>query len=401
MREPAFTFTAGPVAATPQTLRDLARPIVYHYDPSFIDLYASVVKKLAIAYRTDSAPVILQGEAVLGLEAAAASLISADDIVLNLVSGVFGKGFGHWADRYNKEMIEIVVPYNESITPEQVEDAFKARPDISVVAVVHCDTPSGTTNPVREIGAIAHAHGALLLVDAVATFCGMDVDPEGWHADIVVAAPQKCLAGPPGLSLLYVSDRAWEHMAANPVAPRASMLSILDWKDVHLPDKAFPFTPSVSDIFALDSVLTQYLDEGADAVLRRHALSAAATRAGVKAAGLALWPAREEIAADTVTAVAVPEGVDAKAVQRIARERYDVMFSAGAGEIADKLWRIGHFGPVAGPMFPAIAIVALGSALLDVGYHVDISAGVEAAMRVMRHGLQRDAVGEVRTIGSN
>ena len=382
-KEPLFTLTAGPVQASPTTLKDLSRPIVYDFDPYFLDFYERTTEKLRQAYDVATAPVILHGEAVLGLEAAAASLIGKNDVVLNLVSGVYGKGFGLWADRYNKELIEVEVDYDDAIRPEQVEEAFQKRPDISIVSVVHNDTPSGTINPVAEIGAVANRHGALLLVDAVSSFGGMKVDAEGWHADIIVVGPQKCLAGPPGLSLMYVSDRAWEHMAANPDAPRGSILSILDWKDAHKPEVPFPFTPSVTEIFALDSVLGQYLDEGPENVWRRHALTARATRRGIQAMGLDIWPRREEIAADSLTAVRIPEGVDGDRVLHVARQRYGVMFSTGRWQLMGKLLRIGHFGPVAHPMYAMIAVTAMGAAMREAGFAADIAAGVDAVMGVI------------------
>lgn len=92
--EPVFTLTAGPTGATPDTLAALGRPVLYHYDPVFLGLYADTVGLMRRAFGTQQTPVILHGEAVLGLEAAAASLIGRDDVVLNLVSGVFGKGYG-------------------------------------------------------------------------------------------------------------------------------------------------------------------------------------------------------------------------------------------------------------------------------------------------------------------
>ena len=207
--EPLFTLTAGPVQPSAETIRALATPIYDQFDPYFLDLYESTVENLRIAMGVTSAPVILQGEAVLGLEAAAASLITRDDVVLNLASGVYGKGYGYWAARYCKELVEIEVPYNQVIDPDEVEKMFKLRPDIAIVAVVHSETPSGTLNPVKEIAAVCARYGALLIVDAVSSFGATEVDFEGWPADLVVVGPQKALGGPPGLSLLYVSDRAW------------------------------------------------------------------------------------------------------------------------------------------------------------------------------------------------
>ena len=188
------------------------------------------------ALGTAASPVILHGEPVLGLEAAAASLIAADDVVLNLASGVYGKGFGYWAARYCREVVEIEVPYNEAIDPEAVRAMLKARPEIAVVSVCHHDTPSGTLNPVDAIGAVVAEHGAVLIVDAVSSWGGMDVSPDGCHAGIFVTGPNKCLGGAPGLTLMSVSDAAWDKMAANPKAPRASILSILDWRDAHRAD---------------------------------------------------------------------------------------------------------------------------------------------------------------------
>jgi pyridoxamine--pyruvate transaminase len=307
-KEPVVTLSAGPVAAYPRVLRGLSRPVQYDFDGYFQEFYERVTRKVAQALRCEQPALILHCEPAPGIEAAAASLIGPDDVVLNLASGVYGKGFGYWSARYHKEMIEIEVPYNEAIDPQQVRDAFRRRPDIKVVSVVHHDTPSGTLNPINEIGRIVREHDALLLVDAVSSFAGMDVHPGDCAADIFITGPGKCLGGPPGLTIVAVSDRAWKHIEANPKAPRASILSFLDWKEAWRKDRPFPFTPSVSEVNGLDAAIDQYLDEGAEQVWRRHALTARACRAGIKAMGLALWPAREEIASPTTTAVRVPDG---------------------------------------------------------------------------------------------
>jgi pyridoxamine---pyruvate transaminase len=377
---PIFTLTAGPTGATPATLAALGQPVLYHYDPQFLDLYADTVELMRQAFRTSQPPVILHGEAVLGLEAAAASLIRRDDVVLNLVSGVFGKGFGWWARRYAKEVIEVEVPYDSAVPADQVEAALQARPDVRIVSVVHCETPSGTMNDLDAIGRVTQQHDALLIVDAVSSFGGAPCDFTAWHADIVVVGPQKCLGGPPGLSMLHVSDAAWEHMAANPDAPRASMLSILDWRDAHLPDRLFPFTPSVSDVNALHSCLQQYLAEGPAAVQQRHRAAARSARAGAQALGLELWAADPCICSDTVTALKVPGGLDEQAVRARVRAESGVMISGGQGELTGRVLRIGHMGPTAYPLSAVIALVALGRALRGFGVRAEIGGAVEAAV---------------------
>jgi pyridoxamine---pyruvate transaminase len=378
--EPVFSQTSGPAGATPDTLAALGRPVLHQTDPAFGESYADTVELLRRAFGTPQAPVILHGEAVLGLEAAAASLIRSDDVVLNLVSGVYGKGYGYWARRYAREVVEVEVPYDSAVPAASVRKALEQRPDVSVVSVVHCETPSGTMNDLDAIGPVVAEHGALLIVDAVSSFGGTPCDLAAWGADLVVVGPQKCLGGPAGLSLLHVSDAAWEHMAANPDAPRASVLSILDWKDAHLVDRPFPFTPSVSDVYGLQACLEQYLAEGPAAVQRRHANAARSVRAGAEALGLDLWAADRSICSDTVTAVKVPPPLNEHEVTARARAESGVMLSGSQGDLAGRVLLIGHMGPAAYPLSPVIALTALGRALRGLGATADVGAAVEAAL---------------------
>jgi pyridoxamine---pyruvate transaminase len=386
-QEPIFTLTTGPVDAYPAVLRGLSRTVLYDYDPAFLVFYEGVVEKVRSAFRTTHMPVILHGEPVLGLEAGAASLIARGDVVLNLVSGVYGAGFGYWAKRYCAELLEIRVPFDEVIDPGRVAALLEARPDIRIVAVCHHDTPSGTINPVAEIGRIVAAHGAYLLVDAVSSFGGMDVGPDTCEADLFVTGPNKCLGCPPGLTLLGVTPRAWQKMKDNPDAPRDSILSILDWEHAWRRDRPFPFTPSVAEVNGLDAALDLYLAEGPEQVWARHALTAAACRAGILAMGLSLWPADVRTASPTATAVRIPGAIEDAALRAAARARYGVVFSSGRGETLGKLIRIGHMGPTARPLYAVVAVTALGGALRALGHPLDVAAGVAAALAVIDDGV--------------
>lgn len=382
-RKPVLTLTTGPVEAYPEVLQALGRTVAYDLDPAFLAFYEAVARKVRRAMGTAGVPVILQGEAVLALEAAAASLITAEDVVLNLVSGVYGKGFGHWARRYCRELVEIEVPFDDAIDPQAVAAMLEGRPEIAVVSVVHHETPSGTLNPVDEIGAVCARHGALLIVDAVSSWGGMQASPDACHAAVYVTGPGKCLGCPPGLSLVAVSEAGWARMAANPGAPRGSALSLLDWRDAWRADRPFPFTPSVAEINGLDRALDLYLEEGPEAVWERHALTAAACRAGVQGLGLELWPVREAIASPTTTTVKLPAGIDGDVLLATARERYGVTFAAGRGEVLNRLIRIGHMGSSAQPILAVAAVAALGGALRSMGIRVDIGNGAAAAMAVI------------------
>ena len=378
---PVMTLAAGPVEVAPAVLRAQSREVLYHYDPVFIELFGQVCGLVQRVFKTKYDVVLMQGEAILGLEAAAASLFEPGDKVLNLVSGIFGKGYAHYIEKYGGQAIELAVPYNEAIEPERVRAALREHPDIKFLAVVHSETPSATVNPVEAIGAIAREHGVLTIVDTVSGLGSEVLSPEGWGMDVAIAGPQKCLGAPPGLALVTVSPGAWEAMERRSKPLRGSYLSLLDWKDSWLARKVFPYTPSVSAVYALEVALEAVLDEGIDAYAARHAAVARACRRGVEALGLKLWAAREEIAGAAVTGVTMPDGVDDKVLRGHMRERYGVMISGGYGELAGKLFRLGHMGRAAHPAFLAAQLAILERTLADLGVPVELGVGVGAAMR--------------------
>lgn len=384
MRDPDFTLSASPVAASPRVLAALGSPLVYHYDPAFLARYRNTEQKLRQVFRTGNDILLMQGEAILGLEAAARGLVHPGTAVLNLVQGVFGKGMGYWLKDFGAELHELEVPYNDAVDPGAVGAYLDAHPEIDLVTVVHSETPSGTFCDVAAIGPIAREHGALALVDCVSSLGGMRLDTDDWQLDVCVAGAQKCLGGPPGMTMMSVSDAAWERIAANPAAPRSSYLSMLDWKEQWLENGRFPFTPSVGELHGVEAAVDELLEEGLDASIERHARAAAACRAGVRALGVDLWPRSDDIAADCVTAIAVPDGLTDIEVRAHCRERYGVMLSAGQG--AGNLVRIGHMATSARGLYPAIGLAALGQTLLDLGARVDVGAGVEAALAEISQG---------------
>jgi pyridoxamine--pyruvate transaminase len=387
MNELDFTLTAGPTEASAPTLAALGAPITYHYDPLFLATYRGVEEKLARIFRSSGDIVLLQGEAVLGLEAAARALIRPGMGCLNLVTGVFGKGLGEKLRAAGGEVHEIEVAYDDAIDPEEVGRFLEQNPGVELVSMVHCETPSGTLNPVEEIGRIAKSFGALTLVDCVSSLGGVDLRPDEWGLDVCVAGPQKCLAGPAAPAIVLVSSDAWHAISVNESAPRGSYLSLLDWKERWLEQGLFPFTPLVSDVCGLDAACQELLDLGLTESFARHELAARACRDGVRAMGLEVWPRRDEIASPTVTSIRLPEELTDVAVRTHARERYGVMLSGGQG--AGNLVRIGHMGVTARGLHAIVGLVALGQTLIDLGSAVEVGAGVEAALSVVGQSVKQ------------
>lgn len=381
MSQPDFTLSAGPTMATSRTLAALGSPLTYHYDPDFLAAFRRTQEKVASIFHTSNDIILMQGEAIVGLEGAARSLTRPGMPVLNLVQGVFGKGMGLWLRSFGAVLHEIEVGYDDAVSPEAVDEYLTAHPEIELLAVVASETPSGTVSDMKTLGPIAKRHNVLTLVDTVSGLGGMEFETDAWGLDVCVAGAQKCLGGPPGVALVSVSAAAWKAILGNPVAPRSSFLSLIDWKEKWLDGGVFPYTPSVSDMHGLEAACDQLLEEGLENAIARHNAAARVTRAGVRAMGLELWPVDESIAANCVTSVRLPADVDHMALRTHIRERYGVMMSSGQG--AGNLMRIAHMGPSARGMYPIVGLAALGRGLADFGQAVDIGSGLAAALDIL------------------
>jgi len=379
-----YTMSAGPNTIHDRVRQAYGSQIVYHYDPEFHRLFDDTTAKLGQVYRTTGDVVIMQGEAVLGLEAASACTVRPGDKCLNLVTGVFGAGYARYFTFYSgKEPIQIIKPYNEAIDPAEVEEVLRREGDIRAVAMVHSETPSGSVNPIREICAVARRYGALTIVDAVSSIGGMHLPVDEWGIDLTIGGPHKCLGAAPGSALIAVSERAWEAMRTHPQPRRRSYLSLLDWKEGWMAERRFPFTVFVGQIRGVNEALTMALEEGLEKRVARHTHVAQICRAGVAAMGLEFWPVSREIMSTCVTAIRTPQGIDAGQLIEHMRERYGVAITGSLKELAGKVIRIGHMGHMAQPMYVVMALAALERSLFDLGYKLKLGEGVGAAMAAM------------------
>jgi pyridoxamine--pyruvate transaminase len=383
--QPVFTLSAGPIMSSRRVDQALGRGMVFDYDPSFQELFRDTERALAELLDTSNDVVVLQGEAYMGIEGASRSLVRPGTKCLNVVTGVYGKWFGDRLRSYGADVEEVEFPYDEAADAAPVRARLEELGDRELLSVVHSETPSGILNPLAEIAAAGKAAGALVFSDVVSSVGGTEVWPDRWGVDVCVVGAQKCLAGPSGISFAVVSDAAWEAIRANPEAPRQSFLSLLDWKERWIDGgrKHYPYTPTVSEIVGLHAAVREVLDLGLAEAFRRHDVAAAACRRGVTAMGLELWPRSEGYAANCVTAIRCPEGVDVQATLRHVRRKYGVMLSGGYGELRDRLFRIGHMGPAAESLYPLVAVSALGRGLADLGVPLDTGAGAAALLEVL------------------
>ncbi len=308
--------------------------------------------------------VLPQAEALLPLEAAARGLGQAGVTALNLNTVPYGATIGHWLGQAGATVIGIGAEPRKAVAPEIVERALRTNPEISMVSFVHVEAASGVRNDAPAITALAREHGAMVLIDVVASTGAHEVRLDDWGADVAVIGPQKALAGPAGISIAAVSGRAWRAMSDNPGAPRHSALSLLDWKEqwVDSDKSIIPGTPSPLEILALEAAVERVLVEGLERVQQRHRASAAASRSGARALGLTPYTSDADAAVVATTLVA-PSGTDARALVERARADHRVALSSGFGSLAGTVLRIDHTGQRARLTVVLDALQTLGEAL--------------------------------------
>lgn len=354
-------------------------PLLDHAPPT-PEAFAAVEAEAARILRTDDDVVIVQAEAALALEAVLLGLVRPGLRVLCLSSGAYGTWFANELRKLGAEVSAIEVSSREAVDAASVSEALERDPAIALVVFVHAESLSGNVNPAGEICRVVRAHGALCLVDAVASIGAHPLEVSKWGIDVCIAGPQKALAGSSGTSLVSVSERAWRAMRDNPTAPRGSFLSLLDWKDnwIDAGRTQIPGTPAIVEMLALEAACARVLDEGLDQVIARHERTARGCRAGVRALGFELWPLGDQVAANAVTVVAAPSSVAADALIQAA-SLHGLTLVAGRGALAGKVVRIDHMGAGASPEAVLGSLIALGESLRDHGLHVDIAGAVGVA----------------------
>lgn len=308
-------------------------------DIEFVEYYKETCELISRLLNTKNQAFILDGEGILGLEAACASLTEPGDKVLVLDNGIYGKGFGDFVTMYGGEVTYYSSSYDEEISVEALADFLAENHDFKYATLVHCDTPSGMLNPVEELSRELHKYGIMTVVDSVSAMFGEPLDVDNGQIDIVCGGSQKVVSAPPGLTFVTVSSEALKAMI-NRKTPIASFYAnILVFRNYY-EDKWFPYTMPISDIYGLRQALENI--ESDQDIYDRHQRLADYTRSSLKNMGLELYGKNGY--SNTVTVFKVPDGYTADEILSNMLQKYDIMLAGSFDIFASKLIRIGHMG---------------------------------------------------------
>jgi alanine-glyoxylate transaminase / serine-glyoxylate transaminase / serine-pyruvate transaminase len=381
-----FLSIPGPTVIPDAVLAAMQRPAVDIYAGPLIALTDSLLADLSKIFATAGRCYIYSANGHGAWEAALTNVLSRGDKVLVLESGRFAIGWGEAAQVLGCEVETLAGDFRRAVRAEAVAARLKAdgKGAIKAILVTQVDTASGVVNDIKAIGEAVRAtgHGALLMVDAVASLGCMPFEMDAWGVDVAMAGSQKGLMTPPGLGFVAAGPRAKEaHGKANLRSP------YWDWTfrdgDAHY--HKYCGTPPEHLLFALRAAIDMIFAEGLEAVFRRHRLLAEATRRAVgtwsEGQAIAFNISEAEERADTVTAIITRNGESAQPLVDYCRKNCGVVLGRALGASEGKGFRIAHMGHVNAPMIlGTLSVVEMALAALGLPHG---KGGVTAAVEFL------------------
>jgi aspartate aminotransferase-like enzyme len=381
MARKRYLLTPGPTPVPPEVLAAAGEPVIHHRSPDFKELFARVLGRLREVYRTENDVLVCTSSGTGAFESAVVNLLSPGERVLAVSAGNFGERWAKLATAYGCDVQQLAYEWAQVPQPADLERRL-AETRAKVVFLVHSETSTGVVCDLESLVTVCREAGALSVVDAISSLGAVPLETDAWGVDVVVTGSQKALMTPPGLAFVSVSERAWRK-AEQATLPRFYW----DWQRARAAREkgSTPFTPATSTVVALDRALGLLLAEGLEQAFARHVALGRACRAGAKAMGLELYSPDDDSSA-VLTAILTPEGVDAVELRLSLRDRHGITLAGGHGEVADRLFRIGHIGYV--DVFDiTTALAAVELELAEVGASVERGAGVAAALEAFDAGV--------------
>ena len=378
----------GPSDVHPRVTGAMARPCIGHLDPAFVGMMDEVKQMLQYAFKTENQltiPVSAPGSA--GMEATFQNLLEHGDKAIVCQNGVFGGRMKEVVERCGATAIMVEDDWGKPVDLQKVEDALKANPDAKLVAVVHAETSTGARSDVQAIGALAHAHDALLLVDAVTSLGGSELRVDEWGIDAIYSGTQKCLSCTPGISPVSFSERAVAVITSRNSRVQSWFLDTNLVMGYWGPNakRAYHHTAPVNALYALHESLVMLQEEGLENAWDRHYRNHLALRAGLEAMGLS-FVVDEAYRLPQLNAVTIPEGIDEAAVRARLLNEFNLEIGAGLGALAGKVWRIGLMGHSSRAENIFLCLSSLEAVMKEMG--ADINTGV--ALSAAQEKLNRD-----------
>jgi len=383
MLQKPYLMVPGPTAVPERVLQAMHRPMINHRGPQYEAMFKEISAGLKRLFQTESDVLAFPSAGTGALEAAVVNMLSPGDLVLAVSTGVFGDRFAEIAARYGANVEKMDFAWGTAADPVRLAERLAQDENHAIKAILltHNETSTGVMNDIEALAKARGGHPALIMVDAVSSLAAMDLRMDAWGIDLVATGSQKALMIPPGLGFIAMNERAW---AAQAEAKMPKFYWDAQAVKKSLAKGQNPYTPPVSLFFGLTEAIKCIEEEGLANVFTRHRRLRDMLRQGLQALGLEPLAA-SDVASPAVTAVKAPEGIEAKKIQKLMREKYGITLAGGQKQLENKIFRVGHVGYVAATDI-LVTLATLEMALSELGMAVELGSGVRAAQKVMMEG---------------
>jgi alanine-glyoxylate transaminase/serine-glyoxylate transaminase/serine-pyruvate transaminase len=352
----------GPVPLGPESAAALTEPVQAHYGPAWVAVHNETLDLLRQVFGTRGDVFALVGSGSAGLDAAIGSLLAPGQTAVVGVNGYFGQRLATIARLYGADVVEATAEWGRALDPDAFAHALSAHPEASAVIVTQVETSTGVVNPIRPIARLANAAGVPIMVDAVSSLGGLEMEMDAWGIDLCVSASQKALGGPAGLAPVAVGPRAWAAIEQRGSTGRGWYLNLLVWREYAQTQQhwhPFPVTIPTSAFLALRAGLRALLSEGLPQRFERFARLAARLRQGLAALGYLPLAVEAEAAPVVTAAHSLPGVPSGRVVEFLDRVHQIKIAGGGLGPLHDTVFRVGHMAPTVADTDIDCVLVAL------------------------------------------
>ena len=366
----------GPTNVPERVMRAMMTHIINHRSDDFVELYTEVIEKTQQVFQTQNDIVAFSSSGTGAVEASVINLIKKGDKVIIPVNGEFSSRLSQMIEWQGANVVKLETPPGQNATFDQVKEAFDNNKDVKAFYVVHNETSTGTmVRYLDKISDLTSRNNAYYVVDSVSLLGGAELPVDKWNIDVCIAAGQKALAAPPGISPISISPRAKKYMIENP--PLTMYFNLARQFKYYEESKHTPFTPALPLLYAYREALRMILEEGLEARFKRHKACSDALYAGLSSIGFTPF-AKEEDRSITIIALNYLEGLEDKTFRNTLAQKFRVLVAGGFGNLKGKVFRVGCMGEV-NRYHVMRTISAISSTLAMMGYKTNAQEGLKIA----------------------
>lgn len=237
-------------------------------------------------YESDYSAVLLQGSGSYVVESVLGSTIGVDECLLIINNGAYGARMGEMARCLGLRHHELDCGETTRPEPAAIEAMLARHPEITHLAMVHCETTTGMLNPLDEVAELCQRRGIRLIVDAMSSFGGIPIDMGHLGIEFLISSANKCIQGVPGFGFVIARRAA---LAA--CAGRARSVSLdlhAQWQTMEQQGGKWRFTSPTHTVLAFAQALRELDEEGGiEARHQRYSENQRTLVAGMAALGFA------------------------------------------------------------------------------------------------------------------